>query len=134
MYKPLSFIKNGFDPYGDNKSEGPLWVRPKSLQACPYKNYPQIVGHTPQDEIITVNNRFYFIDVPHQYLQIDGENIKSMNYNNLTKHNISLYKNSTYVESTISYGRTLSEVDRIGKGMVSNFKDEYNDYKISLCE
>jgi hypothetical protein len=36
----------GPDGYGNNKSEGPLWIRPEALLKTAIKDYNQIVGHT----------------------------------------------------------------------------------------
>jgi hypothetical protein len=36
----------GPDSYGDNINEGPLWIRPASLQRTSVEGYNQIVGHT----------------------------------------------------------------------------------------
>ena len=38
---------NGYDIYGDNITQSPIWVRPGSLEADHLKGYSQIVGHTP---------------------------------------------------------------------------------------
>jgi len=43
---------NGTNIFGDDITQGPLWVRPPSLKKNPLPGYNQIVGHTPVDEII----------------------------------------------------------------------------------
>lgn len=40
------FQFEGWEPYGNNKSQGPTWVRPESLYMDSYFKY-QVVGHTP---------------------------------------------------------------------------------------
>lgn len=48
-YKPKSFEFNGFEPTGDNRSQTPLWIRPRSLVAASKnirKSFYQVVGHT----------------------------------------------------------------------------------------
>lgn len=50
---PIDFAFNGFDSYGDNTSQGPLWVRPRSLAYDKFEDYIQIVGHTGVKRIDT---------------------------------------------------------------------------------
>lgn len=48
-YKPKSFEFNGFEPTGDNQSQTPLWIRPRSLVIASKnirKSFYQVVGHT----------------------------------------------------------------------------------------
>jgi hypothetical protein len=55
IYKPHLFgFKSGDrrDKYGDDVTQGPLWVREKSLQEDGLKDYVHIVGHSSSDEII----------------------------------------------------------------------------------
>jgi len=40
------FNFNGYDPYGDDDSEGCTWIRPPSLIRYGIKDYNQCVGHT----------------------------------------------------------------------------------------
>ena len=74
-YKPKSFDFNGFDPYGDNTYQTPLWIRPRSLMAVNKKHdkglkkkYIQIVGHTQVKKLDligsqkTAGGRYYFVD------------------------------------------------------------------------
>lgn len=42
---------NGFNIYGDDVTQSPIWVRPGSLEADRIPAYSQIVGHTPVTEI-----------------------------------------------------------------------------------
>jgi hypothetical protein len=44
--KPDYFRWVGPDNYGDNDNEGPLWIRPASLNRTSVKGYNQIVGHS----------------------------------------------------------------------------------------
>jgi len=70
-YKPIKFIFYGLDPYGDSKTQTPIWIRPRSLMAGNKdtflkKDYIQIVGHTGVDQIDikgkSTGGRYYFID------------------------------------------------------------------------
>ena len=42
---------NGYNMYGDDITQSPIWVRPRSLQKDHLSGYSQIVGHTPVREI-----------------------------------------------------------------------------------
>ncbi|MDR2314589.1 MAG: metallophosphoesterase [Spirochaetaceae bacterium] len=42
---------NGPNIYGDDITQSPIWVRPRSLQSDPLGGYNQIVGHTPVRKI-----------------------------------------------------------------------------------
>lgn len=58
----------GYNMYGDSVESGPMWVRPRSLEADHYKDYTQIVGHTPMKQLSQIDN-LYFIDcMPRQYI------------------------------------------------------------------
>lgn len=72
-YKPNAFCYSGFyDPYGDEVTQTPIWIRPKSLMRAGkmdkklYKKYIQVVGHTVQSQIDTkgksTGGRYYFVD------------------------------------------------------------------------
>jgi len=69
-YKPQSFQFNGYDPYGDSKTQTPIWIRPYSLMSGNKdtflkEQYIQIVGHTTVDTIDmgkATGGRYYFID------------------------------------------------------------------------
>jgi predicted phosphodiesterase len=69
-YKPGAFVFNGRDPYGDSKTQTPIWIRPSSLMAGNKDTYLkdqyiQIVGHTQQDTIDmgkATGGKYYFID------------------------------------------------------------------------
>jgi hypothetical protein len=45
---------NGQDPFGNDITQSPIWIRPDSLEKQPVAGYSQIVGHTPVEEIKTV--------------------------------------------------------------------------------
>jgi len=47
------------DHYGDNVWQGPLWVRPDSLNADRIEGWTQVVGHTEGDSIKFRNNVYY---------------------------------------------------------------------------
>jgi hypothetical protein len=36
----------GYNPYGDDITQSPIWIRPRSLEKQPLPGYNQIVGHT----------------------------------------------------------------------------------------
>ncbi|MDR0377203.1 MAG: metallophosphoesterase [Spirochaetaceae bacterium] len=46
---------NGNNPFGDDITQSPIWIRPHSLEKEPVSGYNQIVGHTPIDAIRTVS-------------------------------------------------------------------------------
>jgi hypothetical protein len=58
---------NGVDVYGDNITQSPIWIRPRSLFQDALSGYNQIVGHTPMREISELKtsdekNSITFID------------------------------------------------------------------------
>jgi hypothetical protein len=69
-YKPQVFQFNGWDPYGDSKTQTPIWIRPHSLMSGNKdtflkEQYIQIVGHTTVETIgmgKSTGGRYYFID------------------------------------------------------------------------
>lgn len=84
-HQPRKFQFTGLDPYGDDESQTPVWIRPRSLQrACQdhriKEEYIQIVGHTGVDWIDikgkATGGRYYYIDAldARQYLVHDEEN------------------------------------------------------------
>lgn len=86
-YKPIRFMFYGFDPYGDNKTQTPIWIRPKSLLAGNKetflkKDYIQIAGHTQVNKIDiegkATGGRYYFIDAIEvgQYLVYEDNEFK----------------------------------------------------------
>jgi hypothetical protein len=74
-YKPRAFDFNGFESTGDNTTQTPIWIRPRSLIFANKKhpkglkkNYIQVVGHTQMrrlnldDSDKFTGGRYYFID------------------------------------------------------------------------
>jgi predicted MPP superfamily phosphohydrolase len=90
-YKPKAFEFNGFDAYGDNTTQTPIWIRPRSLMSANKKHnkslkkdYIQIVGHTGMKRIDIsgsdkfTGGRYYFIDTMEtsgEYLVIQDNNL-----------------------------------------------------------
>jgi len=86
-YKPIRFIFYGLDPYGDSKTQTPIWIRPLSLmsgnkETFLKKDYIQIVGHTQVRKIDiegkATGGRYYLIDTIDigQYLIYEDEKFK----------------------------------------------------------
>lgn len=46
---------NGQNPFGDDITQSPIWIRPRSLEKQPVAGYHQIVGHTPTEAIRTIS-------------------------------------------------------------------------------
>lgn len=74
-YKPRAFNFNGLESSGDNTTQTPIWIRPRSLMSANKKHekglkndYIQIVGHTHMKRIDLegsdkfTGGRYYFID------------------------------------------------------------------------
>lgn len=61
-YKPQSFQFYGWDPYGDDVTQSPIWVRPRSLKIDGVPGWRQVVGHTRMRQIDLSDDRFAFID------------------------------------------------------------------------
>lgn len=75
----LNFNFNGFNRYGDDITQSPIWVRPNSLVKDSINNYTQIVGHTGFKNITNIAENYYFIDTLResgQYLSINIINNK----------------------------------------------------------
>ncbi len=64
QYQPGKFFFNGSNPYGDNVTQSPIWVRPASLKknAYKYETVKQVVGHTTVTRLEISKDRFFFID------------------------------------------------------------------------
>ena len=75
-YKPLSFRFSGWDPYGNDVTQSPIWVRPESLMQDRIKGYIHVVGHTTQMRGINIKNEpnIILIDtlIVNEYLIIDN--------------------------------------------------------------
>lgn len=86
-HKPHAFDFNGFDPYGDDTFQTPIWIRPRSLMKSNkdkiiYQNLIQIVGHTKVNEIDikgkATGGKYFFIDsLPHKEYLIINDGIIS---------------------------------------------------------
>lgn len=50
-FKPVKFGFRGRDPYGNDITQGPFWVRPESLKEDKLKDYKFVVGHTNSKNI-----------------------------------------------------------------------------------
>ena len=101
-HKPKAFEFNGFDPYGDNVTQTPIWIRPRSLMASNNmstnkknpklsskktlkEDYIQVVGHTQvmkldlDSAIKAFGGRYYLIDcqaTTGDYLIIEDDEFK----------------------------------------------------------
>ena len=83
QHRPNAFIFTGWDSYGDNTTQTPIWIRPGSLmsgnkETFLKKDYIQIVGHTQVRYIDmgkATGGRYYFIDaIPErQYLIYENQ-------------------------------------------------------------
>lgn len=62
------FRFTGFNCYGDHPSNGPIWVRPRSLFSDMYGDYRQIVGHTHTQSPITELNLTVIDTMPNYYI------------------------------------------------------------------
>jgi hypothetical protein len=92
-YKPRAFDFNGIDGSGDNTTQTPIWIRPRSLMSSNKKHkkglkkdYIQIVGHTAMRKIDLKGNdmftggRYHFIDTMDtsgDYLVIEDNKLKT---------------------------------------------------------
>jgi len=92
-YKPKAFGFNGFDGYGDNTTQTPIWIRPGSLMSANKKHdkglkkdYIQIVGHTQMKQLDLkgsdkfTGGRYYFIDTMDtsgEYLIVEDNQLKT---------------------------------------------------------
>ncbi len=70
-YQPNRFMFYGIDPYGNSKTQTPIWIRPQALIAGNRdtflkEDYIQVVGHTHVKKIDiegkSTGGRYYFID------------------------------------------------------------------------
>lgn len=71
-------MEQPFDPYGDTKHQGPLWVRPNSLLEDQIDIYFQVVGHTEHKNITMKGKSIALIDsLPSgNYITIENGKIK----------------------------------------------------------
>lgn len=63
LESPSPFRFRGFDPYGDDICQSPIWVRPQSLAADSIDGYRQVVGHTRVRTIAILKDTLALIDV-----------------------------------------------------------------------
>jgi predicted MPP superfamily phosphohydrolase len=73
-FNPHAFEFDGVDSHGDDISQTPIWIRPRSLVADAIPNYLQVVGHT-QFNNIKMHKNICFIDTmqhSREYLIYDG--------------------------------------------------------------
>jgi predicted MPP superfamily phosphohydrolase len=101
-HKPKAFNFNGFDPSGDNITQTPIWIRPRSLMASNNmsvnkknpklssnnslkEDYIQIVGHTQvvkldlDGAMKAMGGRYYLIDcqgTTGEYLIIENDQLR----------------------------------------------------------
>jgi predicted MPP superfamily phosphohydrolase len=89
-YKPHAFTFNGWDPYGNDDKQTPIWIRPSALMRANKKSelkakYIQIFGHTETSGINlnhikkAAGGKYYNIDclgTSGEYLIIENGKIK----------------------------------------------------------
>lgn len=90
LYKPHAFEFTGWDPYGNDDKQTPIWIRPTALMRANKKtklknNYIQIFGHTQIDRLDlkhihnAAGGKYYNIDclgTSGEYLIIEEDKIK----------------------------------------------------------
>ena len=92
-YKPKAFDFNGLESSGDNATQTPIWIRPRSLMSANKKHekglkkdYIQVVGHTQMRRLDLdgsdkfTGGRYYFIDTMDtsgQYLVIEDNKLRT---------------------------------------------------------
>ena len=65
--KVIKLSQEGYDVYGDNIWQTPMWIRPFSLIINGVQGFTQVVGHTPQKEVsFNKNSNIYFCDCQDQ--------------------------------------------------------------------
>lgn len=71
FHKPQAFDFNGYNPYGDDPCQTPIWIRPRSLMFANRdselkEKYIQVVGHTKVEKVDregkSTGGRYYFLD------------------------------------------------------------------------
>jgi hypothetical protein len=83
--KPISFRYHPgpkMEPTGDEREQGPLWVRPYSLQKDKLPGFWQVVGHT-QQPAIEIGNKIILADClgfTPQYLEITQAGLAFAHY------------------------------------------------------
>lgn len=61
-FQGMQFNFQGRDPYGDDPTQGPMWVRLNSLQADQIPGFTQVVGHTDHEHITRYGDNIIAID------------------------------------------------------------------------
>lgn len=79
--QPYKFFFNGSNPYGDDVTQSPIWVRSASLtkNAYRYETIRQVVGHTTVRKLEIIKDRFFFIDTmgtSQEYLMLNDGLVK----------------------------------------------------------
>lgn len=62
---------SGYNPYGDTKSQSPLWIRPKSLLSDVIDGHLQAVGYTHTNVVTRQDNVWFCDSLPNSYLIIE---------------------------------------------------------------
>src|SRR6478752_7955578 len=63
-YTPKHFLFDGYEETGDDVTQSPIWIRPRSLANDIFGNYTQVVGHTTHRSLMYHTDcNIYFIDV-----------------------------------------------------------------------
>lgn len=73
--KPIQFSFDGYDTYGDNITQSPIWVRPRSLLSDKIDRFKQVVGHSRVSKIKEING-VCFIDVLDENLPLSDKYLK----------------------------------------------------------
>jgi hypothetical protein len=97
-YQPRTFEFSGFESSGDNTTQTPIWIRPRSLMSANKKHenglkndYIQIVGHTQMKHLDLVGSdkftggKYYFVDTldtSGQYLIIEDGKLSTNTWKN----------------------------------------------------
>lgn len=78
-YKPSAFefcSGKNMDDYGDDITQPPIWIRPKSLMSDGINGYKQVVGHSRHHNITICDNTYYFVDTldgSKEYMAIEDD-------------------------------------------------------------
>lgn len=59
-YQPSRFNFDRYNDFGDDVTQSPIWIRPKSLLSDKIDGYNQIVGHTGVSEL-DIENKYGLI-------------------------------------------------------------------------
>lgn len=89
-YKPHAFEFTGWDPYGNDDKQTPIWIRPAALMRANKntelkRQYVQVFGHTQQERLDlkaiekAAGNKYYCVDclgTSGEYLIIENDKIR----------------------------------------------------------